>query len=621
MNLITSGRDVLQNQLAAKQKEYDDFRKNSPLIWKGKDGVTVQQQRVGEIESRRSMLMMRRADLRKRLETIDQAIKDDRPRAELLALAAEPASEEEGKAAAKPAEGPHVVEDQLVALQLQERQLLEDYGEDYPQVRSVRNRIEMLSNYLKHRAGADVPTVLGLGGDVKAADPFEVRLAGLRGELLQTESRLQSLTDLLDAEKTAGRELMTFESKDEDYRAKIQQLNDVIAAIVKRLEEINMVREAGGFDAQALSRPAAGGRTAPNLLYILVSGLLLGTLAGAGLAYLAELSDKGFRTAEEIRRRLGMAVIGHIPQLTPDAAARAAVEAGATALDPHLCAYYRPKSVEAEAYRAVRTALYFGTQGGGHNLIQVTSPDMGDGKSTLAANLAVSIAQSGKRVVLVDADLRRPRLHKMMGLAANLTGLAPVIAGQAALADAVQQTAVPGLSVLPCGPTPPNPAELLTSPRLKDVFDELRTRYDFVLVDTPPLLAVTDPCVVAPRVDGVVLTMRMSKQSRPKAERARDILMTLGVKVLGVVVNGVTPGKGRGQYEYNYGPDDYAAPEEGPAGGYYDDPAGGPSGQDGDDDPKPPAPAPAPVQPSRPRRGRQGFWRRPLLAWVLAWWG
>ncbi len=375
--------------------------------------------------------------------------------------------------------------------------------------------------------------------------------------------------------------------------------------------------------------PTAGAAEASRNL--LVSGLLLGTLAGAGLGYLAELSDKGFRTAEEIRRRLGLAVIGHIPQLAPDEAARAAVEAGATALDPHLCAYYRAKSVEAEAYRAVRTALYFSTQGGGCNLIQVTSPDMGDGKSTLAANLAVSIAQSGKRVVLVDADLRRPRLHKMLGLPANLTGLASVIGGQATLADAVQQTAVPGLFVLPCGPLPPNPAELLTSPRLKEVLDELRASYDFVLVDTPPLLAVTDPCVVAPRVDGVVLTMRMSKKSRPKAERAREILTTLGVKVLGVVVNGVTPGKGggqygAGQYEHNYGPDDYAAPEEGPTGGYYDDPADG-SAASGRREPAGESDQPAhagrspTAPPARPRRSRQGFWRLPMLAWILAWWG
>ena len=625
VNLITSGRDALQTELAVKEKAYYDFRQKSPLIWKGKDGVNVQQERVAGIEASRSKLMIRRAELQKRLQPIEQAIKDKRPRAELIALVADPDPEPEpgpdGKAAPRPADGRHALEEQLVGLQLQEQQMLEDYNVDYPPVRSLHKRIEMLRDFIAHQNGAAVSTVLGLGGDQMAADPVDVRIDLLRGELRQTEAQLQSLTALLADEEKAGRDLQSCEIQDESFRADIQQTKDVVAAIVKRLEEINIVRDAGGFDAQALSRPAAGAKTAPNLLYILVTGLMLGTLAGAGLAYLAELSDKGFRTADEIRRRLGMAVIGHIPQMAPDEAARAAVDSGATALDPYLCVHYRPKSVEAEAYRAVRTALYFSTAGGGHNLIQVTSPDMGDGKSTLITNLAVSIAQSGKRVVLVDADLRRPRIHKMLGLAGNLTGLAPVIAGQSALADAVQETAVPGLFVLPSGPLPPNPAELLTSMRLKEVLDELRAGYDFVLVDTPPLLAVTDPCVVAPRVDGVVLTMRMSKKSRPKAERAREILATLGVKVLGVVVNGLTAAKaggqyGAGQYEYSYGPDDYA-PDETPPGGYYDDPAGGTTAAAGEGA-KPPAPAPA--RPGRSNRGRQGFWRLPLLAWILTWW-
>src|SRR5262249_37049187 len=153
---------------------------------------------------------------------------------------------------------------------------------------------------------------------------------------------------------------------------------------------------------------------------------------------------------------------------------------------------------------------------------------------TLAANLAVSIAQSGKRALLIDADFRRPRQHKIFGLSAQ-TGLCMALAGEAELADAVQECGVDGLSVLPCGPLPPNPAELLTAPRFKEMLDSLREAYDFVLVDTPPLLAVTDASVVAPRVDGVLLTIRVSKNGRPRAERAKEILNTLGANVFGVV--------------------------------------------------------------------------------------
>jgi capsular exopolysaccharide synthesis family protein len=197
----------------------------------------------------------------------------------------------------------------------------------------------------------------------------------------------------------------------------------------------------------------------------------------------------------------------------------------------------------------VRTALFFHTRGAGHTVLQITSPNMGDGKSTLSANLAISIAQSGRKVVLVDADFRRPRLHRLFRVKA-VAGLATVIAGGAEPFACVQESGIGGLAVLPAGPRPLNPAELLTSPRLEEVLEQLRERYDYVVVDTPPLLAVTDPCVIAPRVDGVLLNLRIGKNSRPAAERAREMLAALGAKVLGVVVNGV--GKEAGAAGFGY---------------------------------------------------------------------
>jgi capsular exopolysaccharide synthesis family protein len=185
-------------------------------------------------------------------------------------------------------------------------------------------------------------------------------------------------------------------------------------------------------------------------------------------------------------------------------------------------------------------------------VVQITSPNPEDGKSTLTANLAVSIAQSGKRILLIDADLRKPQVHKIFGVGGDV-GLVSVITGEVDPAEAIQPSAIPGLSLLPCGPVPPNPAELLTAPRFKDLLDVLREQFDFVLIDTPPLLAVTDPSVVAPRVDGVLLTVRITKNGRPAAERAKEMLDTLGANVLGVVVNGIDRNNGAGSYAYGYG--------------------------------------------------------------------
>jgi capsular exopolysaccharide synthesis family protein len=272
-------------------------------------------------------------------------------------------------------------------------------------------------------------------------------------------------------------------------------------------------------------------------------------------------------------------IVGHIPLITPDRQMAETARTGAGRMDPVvLYAFERSRSKEAEAVRAIRTALYFSTKGEGHKVIQVTSPTMGDGKSTLTANLAVSIAQSGKRVVVIDADFRRPRQHQLFGLSPAV-GLASVISDGVELADAVHATIVPGLDVLPCGPVPPNPAELLTLARFEELLGHIRERYDYVLIDTPPLLAVTDPCVVAPRVDGVLLTLRLGKHVRPLAERARDLLGTLGVRIFGVVVNALDVrsqgGYGYDHYGYAYGYGRYAYDADGGDGenGYYDETA------------------------------------------------
>jgi capsular exopolysaccharide synthesis family protein len=200
--------------------------------------------------------------------------------------------------------------------------------------------------------------------------------------------------------------------------------------------------------------------------------------------------------------------------------------------------------------------LYFSAHGEVPKVIQVTSPDAGDGKTTLAANLAVSIAQSGKRIILIDADFRKPRQHKLFHVSSEV-GLASVIAEQAELKEAIQPTAVENLDLLPCGPRPQNPAELLTSPRFKELLDAISEEYAWVLIDTPPLLAVSDPSVVAARVDGVLLVIRAAKNGRPNAERAREILYTLGANVVGVIVNGAARDGRAGGYGYHYGPYQY----------------------------------------------------------------
>jgi capsular exopolysaccharide synthesis family protein len=200
-------------------------------------------------------------------------------------------------------------------------------------------------------------------------------------------------------------------------------------------------------------------------------------------------------------------------------------------------AFHEPKSEAAEAYRRLRTNL-FAVVGEEPKVIAVTASETGTGTSTLAANLAVSIAQVGKNVLLIDVNLRRPTLHTLFGLTAG-AGLASVLSDGTAVAAAIQPSGINGLSVLPCGPLPANPAELLSSSHFKALLTSVRANYDFVVIDTCPVLEVTDPAVVATRVDGMLVAMRLTKSGLAHAERAKETLAGVQARVLGIVVNAV----------------------------------------------------------------------------------
>ncbi|MFM7115751.1 MAG: polysaccharide biosynthesis tyrosine autokinase, partial [Planctomycetota bacterium] len=307
-----------------------------------------------------------------------------------------------------------------------------------------------------------------------------------------------------------------------------------------QLDEFN---RQDGFNFESLQDASDAERVWPILPIILAIGGLLGSLAGFGLGTLVDFADKTFHNPDEIMNNLNLPLIGHIPVIAQGK--RYQLESSKIA--PTICVFHRPKSQNAEAFRAVRTALYFNTQGQDHSIIQVTSPTPGDGKSTIASNLAVSIAQSGKKTLLIDADMRRPRQHLNFGVENPNEGMSTVLSGDSFWKDCVIQVpGVEGLFILPCGPKPSNPSELCTSSQLNVLFDQMKKEFDFIIIDSPPVLAVTDPSPIAARADGVILALRIRKNIRVSAQRATDILRNVGANIIGTVVNGVGSQPGYG---------------------------------------------------------------------------
>lgn len=435
-----------------------------------------------------------------------------------------------------------VDENTLNSLLMEKKIMMTSYGKDHPKVKKLDLQIEYINEIRKNRQ------TNSKDDKFSSEDPYErekeyysAKIAKCEADLLDAQNQFENLKDDAEKEKELDTYCKELSKKIETFSRKVELYEDLRSQTV-------LTKDHGGYDAKQISKivgPLASG--AGRLVYLFVGGIL-GVGAGFGLAYLAEVTDRSFQTPDEIRKQLGHPILGHIPTIRVDDQEKKQ----GSKVEGQLCTWHKPKSTEAEAYRGLRTGLYFSTQNRGHQVIQITSPNAGDGKSTLSGNLSISIAQSGKRIVLIDADMRKPRVHKIFGLENQEKGLSTLIEGKSTIPESTLASEIPNLFLIPCGPRPANPAELLTSPRFAQLLEELRQLYDIVIVDTPPLLAVSDPCVVAPRVDGVILNILLNKSARSSAMRACEMLAGLDTRVLGVVVNCFDAKMRSGAYGYSY---------------------------------------------------------------------
>ncbi len=429
----------------------------------------------------------------------------------------------------------------MLNLLLQEAALSEKFGPDYGPLKSLHRSMDVIKKMIAQRDNM-------YSNNSGTEDMIKVHLQLMQQKLEQIAIRENHLTSLMKAQMNGASEAIRKQAELNMLEDDIKNATNFRNSIADGLQKLSVITESGGFHVESLGTPTAPLQVEPRFTLTFSLASVAGLLLGFGLAYLMDLTDRSFRSEVDIARSLRMPIVGFVPILSPKT-----VPEENSKLSVHLCTYHRPKSKDAEAFRQIRTALYFNTRNTNCRKLQITSAVSGDGKSTMAANLAISIAQSGKRVLLVDCDLRRPTIHTFFGVA-NDSGFSSVLTEQAEIADVTHVDVVPGLSLISAGPALPNPAEILTSMRFQDCANLLAEKYDYVLFDTPPLLPVTDPAVIAPRMDGVFLVVRLGKGERNIAERSAEILRTLEAKVIGVVVNAGRDGMGYGAYgRYYYG--------------------------------------------------------------------
>jgi polysaccharide biosynthesis transport protein len=329
-----------------------------------------------------------------------------------------------------------------------------------------------------------------------------------------------------------------------DQRQRLNQDRDALVSQVvplrQRLNELQVGR-SGTSGPQVIARatiPTEPSR--PKPIRNAAMGLAVGLMFGVGLAFVIEHFDDSVRSKEDLERAgRDVPVVGTIP----------AVPAWKNRSDTVVMSQTDPNSAVAEAYRSLRTAVRFITLDRAVRVIQVTSPNVSEGKSTTVANLAVALARAGERVIVVCCDLRRPRIHHFFGLP-NAVGFTSVIMGAAPLGAALQP--VPGqerLLLLASGELPPNPSELLSSTRAGQVFAALQKEASVVLIDCPPVLPVTDAAVLSAHVDATLLVATVGSTARRDVERSLGLLRQVNAPLLGMVLNGTTAESG---YDYVY---------------------------------------------------------------------
>ncbi len=432
------------------------------------------------------------------------------------------------------------------------------------QLRSQESELRMKYADATTQFGSSYPKVMELGNQLKQVEESikaeNKRIAArVQNEYLSALQREKLLSTALDVQKQEANHLnesaieynilkRDAESNRQLYEGLLQRLKEASVSAGLRSSNISIVDPA-----RVPTRPSA-----PNVPRNILLGLALGLFAGVGLAFVLESLDNTVRTPEEAEIISALPSLGFIPLNTQLVANRKnghpRLSLGSRSSErtdsPELISFDRPRSEVAESYRALRTSILLSSLGSPPKVIMVTSALPQEGKTTTSINSAIVLAQRGGRVLLVDADLRRPGVHRALGLR-NTSGLSTMMTGGDAGEDAIMSTEIPNLFVLTAGPPPPQPAELLGSTLMKDYLARLRKEFDHIVIDTPPALSVTDAVLLSIEADSVIIVLRSGQTTKAALRRVRDLLSRVNARTTGIVVNAFDLHSGSSYY-YQY---------------------------------------------------------------------
>jgi polysaccharide biosynthesis transport protein len=426
--------------------------------------------------------------------------------------------------------------EQQATLGIQIADLSTQFGPQYPKVLQLNNQLKEIDHQLQLET-------------VKAVDH-------LKEQYLAALQRENMLRDAFDKQKQEANKLNESAIEYSILKRDLDSNRTLYEGLLEKLKEAGVTAglRSNNFRIIDAARVPTF-PSEPNIPRNLSFALVLGLISGVGLAFVLENLDNTVRTPEQATALSGLPALGMIPLGSKSGnrgptGKRLALTASKEVMET--VTQIRPQSQMAESYRALRTSLLLSNLGAPPKVIVVTSARPQEGKTTTSINTAIVLAQKGVRVLLVDADLRRPSVHKTLGMGLR-SGLSNVLTGTATAEQTITTSPIlPNLFIMPAGTPPPNPAELLASSNMRDLIIELRGQYDHIVIDTPPTLSVTDAVVLAPRADATILVIRSGQTTKQALRRSRDILMQVNAHVAGVLLNAVDLTSPDYYYYYEY---------------------------------------------------------------------
>jgi len=518
--LISKARDELSQELQDLEGKYLELRRKTPSPIAGVEGRAFLASRLARWDQAANEAMIKSVQLKRQLE-LGRKLAGEGIELWAVAHAISQLGGDTNSLTAILSSSQDGAADYIRQLAQEHQQLNERFGPNYAKVRELKAQIERVRQSVR---GARSHMEVG-----------EVR--DLLSALEQSLQSVQVMRDELGKQYNENqKEAKQFELDlltDDDLRNKLERHRLLFNSVVEQLKQARFVSDYSSLTSQVIDPPKTPRRPVwPRTGLTLALALVLGSMLGMSVLVARDRLDPRIRSIEELRQMTGLSVIGQVA-LMPE---KQAVVPGSIGLISHT----RPRSDWAEAFRVARTNIDSLRRNTRLQVLLVTSAYAGEGKTTSASNLAISFAAAGRKVLLIDADLRGPSLHKIHGLD-RMRGLSHLLRDLMPLYRVVQPSQIENLDVLTAGPEVPNPAELLSSPSLAALLDEARRCYDIILVDSSPLLAVADAKIIGATVDGIILTVRAWMLEDRDAEQSAELLRNLGTPILGLLVNGMDP--------------------------------------------------------------------------------